>query len=123
MLRTFKLCLESRLGKIIPVDHPIMGWMLQHVCLVLNAVVRGQDGHTAWARIRGRPFSQQLLGFAEAVLYRYPVKGPKSQPDGNMGALGMDGFFLGYNRNSNTFIVHTNGGFVHARSVTRKPDA
>ena len=76
LLRTVKLCLEARIGKYAPVDHAIMPWMVDHVCLLLNVVVRGADGLTAWQRVRGRPFSQQLLGFGESVLYRFPSKGP-----------------------------------------------
>ena len=122
LFRTLKLCLESRLDKYIPVDHPLVPWLLEHTALLLNVTVRGTDGLTAWARARGRPFGQQLLGFGESVLYRYPSKGPQSQPDGNMGALGRDGVFLGYDLFANTFIVHNDQGFVASRSVTRRPE-
>ena len=47
LLRTVKLCLEERIGKYIPVDHAIVPWMVDHVCLLLNVVVRGSDGITA----------------------------------------------------------------------------
>ena len=76
LLRTLKLCLESRIGKFIPVDHPIMPWMVEHACLLLNVLVRGEDGMSSWQRVRGRPFSQQLLGFGGSVLYRHPREGP-----------------------------------------------
>ncbi len=123
MLRTHKLCLESRVDRYIPVGHPIVAWMLEHVTLLLNTLVRGTDGMTAWARVRGRAFGQQLLGFGESLLYRYPSKGPRHAPDGNIGALGHDGVFLGYDRFSNTFMIETDDGLVHARSITRKPEA
>jgi len=87
LLRTIKLCLEARIGKYIPVDHAIMPWMIEHVCLLLNVLVRGEDGITAWQRVRGRPFGQQMFGFGESILYRYPSKGPLHAPDGNIGAL------------------------------------
>ena len=44
MLRTHKLCLEARINRYIPVDHPIIAWMLEHVTLLLNTLVRGQTG-------------------------------------------------------------------------------
>jgi hypothetical protein len=123
LFRTLKLCLEARIDKYIPIDHPIIAWMMQHVCLLLNCMIKGDDGITAWHRVRGRPFHQQLLGFGECILYRYPSKGPHHQPDGNMGALGAEGVFLGYNRMSNTYIVANDDGFVATRSVTRRPEA
>ncbi len=123
LLRTVKLCIEQRLEKYIPVDHPVMSWMLEHVCLLLNVMVVGADGLTAWTRVRGRPFRQQLLGFGEMVLYKHPSKGPRHAPDGNVGAIGGEGAFLGYSKSSNTFIVGTPSGWVYARSVTRRPEA
>ena len=105
-----KLCLESRIQKVIPVGRALMQWLLGHVCLLLNTAVRGPDGLTAWSRARGRPFRQVMFYFGENVLYKYPTKGPKSQPDGNMGSLGGEGVFLGYNRSSNTYAVHGEKG-------------
>ncbi len=122
LFRTHKLCLEERINKFIPVDYPVLAWLLQHTCLLLNACVRGDGGLTAWARVRGRPFRQQLLGFGEVVLYKFPLKGPRHQPDGNMGATGGEGIFVGYDRQSNTFMVETEAGPVRARSVTRRPE-
>ncbi len=123
LFRSIKLCLEERLNKFIPIDHPVVGWMLQHTCLLLNVMVRGTDGLTAWARVKGRTFGQQLVGFAEAVLYRYPAKGPGHTPSGNMGAIGGEGIFIGYNKNSNTFIVATESGIIGARSITRRSES
>ena len=103
--------------------HPVVAWMFEHVCLILTATVRGSDGITPWARVRGRAFAQQMVGFGESVLYKYPSKGPKHAPDGNIGALGADGIFLGYSRSSNTFVVATKDGIVTARSITRKSES
>ena len=91
--------------------------------MLLTATVRGEDGATAWMRLRGRPFAQQLVGFCGSVLYRYPTKGPRHDPHGNVGALGADGLFLGSNRHSNTFMAWTGSEYVSARSVARKPES
>ncbi len=124
LLRTVKLCLEQRLDRFIPIDHPVIAWMMEHTCLLINVLAQGEDGLTAWARVRGRQFGQQLVGFGESVLYRYPAKGPHHNPHGNIGALGRDGIFLGYNRTSNTFmIINSDGEMVGARSITRKPES
>ena len=96
--------------------------MLEPTCLLLSVMVRGEDGLTPWARARGRAFHQQLVGVAECVLYKFPGKGPQHAPDGNMGSTGCECVFLGYSRQSNTFIVHTVNGIIHARSITRRPE-
>ena len=119
--RTIKLCLEQRVDKTIPVDHPFIAWMMEHASLLLNALVKGHDGLTPWMRIRGRAWSRPLIGIGESVLYRHPSKGPLHHPDGNVGALGEEGTFVGYSRTSNTFMVaNTTGHVVACRSVTRK---
>ena len=76
--RTLRSCLEKRLGRKIPVNHPIAAWLLEFGAITHNAVHRGQDGRTAWHRARGRPYGQNLYAFAEQVLYKLPVKGPKA---------------------------------------------
>ena len=37
--------------------------------MILNVKVKGADGLTAWARVRGRAFNQRLLAIFEKVLY------------------------------------------------------
>ena len=76
---------------------------------------------TPWQRVKGRSFRQLLLGFGECVLYKLPVKGPHSRPDGNMGSRWLEGVFLGYSRSSNTYIVATVDGVVNVRSIYRRP--
>ena len=73
-------------------------------------------------RVRGRAFAQPMIGIGESVFYRYPGKGPHHHPQGNVGALGAEGVFLGYNRSSNTFAIgDMQGNITAARSVTRRP--
>ena len=122
LFRTIKLGLEQKINKIVPIDHPLIAWMMEHTSLLLNAVIRGTDGLTPWMRVRGRAFAHPMVGMGEAVLYRHPSKGPRHNPQGNVGALGAEGVFLGYSRTSNTFIVSdTNGDIVMSRSITRRP--
>ncbi len=121
MFRTLKLCLEARIKKFIPVTHALVPWLLEHVCLLLNVQSRGHDGLTPWQRVRGRPFSQKLLGFGEVVLYKLPTKGPQHNPDGNMGTRWREGVFLGYSRSSCTYILGTPDGKVCSRALMRRP--
>ena len=68
LFRSVKLCLEARINMEIPVDHPMIASMMEHASLLLNALVRGTDGLTAWKRVRGRSFGQPLVGIGESVL-------------------------------------------------------
>ena len=95
LFRTVKLCTEARLDKYIPVDHAIILWMLEHVCTIIDARQKGPDGLTAWSRVRGRPFNQRPVGFAEKVLYKLPMKGPSASPMATWGPNGATRFSWG----------------------------
>ncbi len=123
LFRTLKLCLESRIDQFITVGHPVVPWLLEHTCMILNTRHRGEDGLTAWARVRGRAFNQKLVGFGEAVLYKLPMKGPHHDPDGNMGTRWREALFVGYHRASNVYVLIGEEGVVAARSLMRRPAA
>ena len=118
-----KLCLEASLAFYIPVDHALIPWLLEHTCLILNTTAVGPDGRTARTRVRGRKFSQRLLKFGEQVLYKLPVKGPLSAPDGNMGTRWREGAYLGHCPTSNVYTIGTSTGIVEARSLQRRPES
>jgi len=121
--RTLKLCLEERIGQKIPPTHPLSAWLVEHPALLLNAKAAGEDGKTAWARLRGRDCGQKLLGFSEAVMYKQPPKGPQHDIEGNMGARMFPGTMLGYSRLSNTYLVATEeGAVIRIRSDLRRPE-
>ena len=54
LFRTLKLCNEARIDKFIPVDHPVVAWLLEHTCLILSVRVRGNDALT------GRVYEAEL---------------------------------------------------------------
>ncbi len=120
--RTLRLCLERRVGRKIPARHPLTAWLLEHTALLLNASVRGEDGLTSWARVRGRPFGQRLVGFGEYVLWKLPTKGPQHDEAGNMASRMLPGIFIGYSRVSNTYrIAVSSGEIVESRAIQRRP--
>ena len=121
MFRTHKLCLERRLGRRIPVQHPLMAWLVEHVALLLNAVAVGSDGKTPWRRSRGREFNMSLYGFGEQIFYKQDAKGPQHDIAGNMSARMLRGTFLGYNKFSNSYRVMTDeGNIVKARGLSSR---
>ena len=121
LYRTHRLCLERRLGRSVPIDGPIASWLLEHVCFLTNALRKGADGLTPWTRCRGRAFRQHLIGFCETCLYKLPSKGPQHDAEGNMSARWKLGVFLGYNRESNAYLLANDDGVVTSRAVMRRP--
>lgn len=124
IFRTLKLCLEARIERQVPVRHAIVPWLLEHCCLILNTTSVGPDGMTAWARVRGRPFAQRLVGFGEKVLHKLPVKGPQSAPDGNMGTRWKESVYLGHSITANVYVTaNSDGGISRSRSLYRRPES
>ena len=122
LYRTLRLCLEKRIGQVVPVQHPLSSWLLEHTALLLNASLRGDDGLTPWARVRGRAFGQRLIGFGESVLYKLPLKCPQHDVHGNMSARALPGVFLGYSRVSNSYRIGLpTGDITESRAVQRLP--
>ena len=122
LFRTLKLDLEGRIGKIIPLDHAVIPWMMEHAALLLSALMRKSDGLTPWQTVRGRPFGMPLMIFGESVLWKQPDKGPGHNTAGNSGPRMLDGgIFIGFSRTSNTYMIATDNGVEEARGVQRKP--
>ena len=78
-LRTCVLSLECRIGHRIPPDHPIIAWMVPHCAFSMTIRVKGEDGKTAYERVRLRPFSTRMLEFGEYCRYKIGVQEMKNE--------------------------------------------
>ncbi len=125
MLRTLKLCLESRIGRRIPTNHAIMTWMVEHAAWILRNRVIGPDGKSAHQRVRGREGGRRGVGFAEKVLYMVPVKGPEHDKRAKLDALCKDGIVLGYCADSPEYHIFdvAEDKMIKARTVRRVPES
>ena len=120
LVRTMKRCLEIRLRRRIPADHPVMAWLVKHAAWILTIRVRGKDGKTSYERLRGKPFSKKSVGFAEMCLFRLPLKSAKADDeDGKLSVRWVKGVFMGYDRITNEYVFHSNGKIGKARAVQR----
>ncbi len=119
LLRTLKLCLQSRIAKRVPLMHPVVAWLVRHVAWSLTVRSRGDDGRTAYERLRGKPFSKRMVGFGETVLCKLGGGGPAHDPDGKLRARWCRGVFLGYDRLTNEYVCHSQGRIFKTRTLQR----
>ncbi len=122
LLRTLKLCLESRIGKRIPTEHPLLAWLVRHTAWLLTVRVRGQDGRTPYQRLRGKPFARRLVAFGEECLGKFATKGPSHDEDGKLRPRWFRGVFLGYDRLTAEYVLHSHGKVVKTRALQRAPE-
>lgn len=68
--KTLLLSLEGHLKGRIPLDHPLLAWLVPHAAHVRNARIMGPDGKTAHQRARGSTGTANLLAFGEICRYK-----------------------------------------------------
>jgi len=114
-VRTLKLALEQHLNGKISVPHVIMTWMVEHAADLLNKFAVGEDGRTAYERIKGKKYSGEALEFGRTILYRIPCK-PEG---GNMSERWVPGIWLGKRSVSDEHVVGLEDGSVCVTSAVR----
>ena len=70
--RTFKLASEARIGKKLEESSVVLPWLVRHSAMALNIGQRGEDGRSAWERVKGKCFNREVPEFGEKVLYLKP---------------------------------------------------
>ena len=65
MIRTHLLSLERQIKARVPLDHPILAWLVSHCAYLRTLQIRGRDGLTPHQRARGSPGPQKLATFGE----------------------------------------------------------
>ena len=119
VLRTVKLCLEARIERRIPDDHPLVTWMVEHAAWLSTVCKKGEDGKTAFQRARGRPFGKRTVEFGEKILFKLPDRGPRHDERGALEARWKKGSMLGYSRFSNEYWIWNGEAAIKARTVQR----
>jgi hypothetical protein len=128
-LRCFKLALESRLETTIEAKHPIIEWLLIHVCFLLARFAVGHDGKTPWERLTGKTWRRPLVEFAEQVWGKL-ARQRLARHQGHkrtgikrkLAARWLDGTWVGQDPRSGEHILVTPAGrAVRVRTVKRKP--
>ncbi len=84
-VRAMHLTLDRFMEKHVPVTHPLIAWLVEHAAFVRLTGVIGQDGMSAYHRIRGTEHKLRLPFFGKKVRYKC-----RSQEGGVSGA-GRDG--------------------------------
>ena len=117
-ISTVKNSLESRLRKEVKADHPALPWLVMHAANLLNRYHKGQDGCTAYRRLKGKDFDQKVAEFGEEVWYMSPGIVGKDKMD----VRWKEGVWLGNRERSGEAIIGTPDGCIKVRSLQRKPE-
>ena len=115
-IRTLKSATESKIGRRIASNHPILAWLPAHAAFLISRYAVGADGKTAYERSRGKKYKRELVPFAERI--HFIVPGPKRHMN-KLESKWSTGRFVGCVQRTNEMLVMTDRGVVKARSVKR----
>jgi len=118
LVRTLKLALERRIKIVIDVQHPVFAWLVEHAADMYTKFYVGDDGCTAYRRLKGKECRGELLEFGCLVYHRVPGK----TQGGLLSARWVSGIWLGKRFASEEHIVSMpDGKVVRARAVQAYP--
>ena len=117
-IRALKIQLEKRLQKKIEPDDDVLHWLVEYAGVMLARILKGQDGMTAYRRITGRDWNQEILEFGERVLYK-PLK--DNAAANKMDERFHEGVWIGFNTHSKEHLIGTPEGVIRARTLRRRP--
>ena len=115
-VRVLRAGLQSRLDMVIRTSHPMLTWLVQHAADCLSKYQVGEDGKTAYERLKGKKFSRPLVEFGEKVHYKKNTKGHK---DNKLDIKWGEGYFLGFYWKTSEALIGTPEGVKRAGTIRR----
>ena len=114
--RAMRSDLETCYNRIVPSSHPCRPWLIRHASGTAFREKIGNDGFTAYKRVKGKEFRKELVKFGECVWYIRPLSKGKAKAQ----VRWENGIFLGIRDESGEYIVGTKEGVIKVRTVRRK---
>ena len=121
-VRALKIGLERRIKERIGARWPILHWIVEHACTVINRCQVGHDGMTPYRRLVGKDSPQRFLEIGESVLAK-PKRKPESNRKRALRSKWVHGTWVGMTQRTNEHLVvlAQGGPAVRVRTVKRKP--
>ena len=111
-----RTALDSRVGVKFSAHHPITSWLIEHAGDTLTKYHVGQDGRTAYERLKGKKFSRETCELGERIWYRLgKPSAHKLEP------RWCEGVFLGWCWRPGAAKVGTDSGVLRAHGIRRVP--
>ena len=101
---------------VVRTSHPMLTWLVQHAADCLSKHQIGEDGKTAYERLKGKKFSRAVVEFGEKIHYR---KNPKGHKDNKLDGKWGEGYFLGFYWKTSEALVGTPEGVKRAGTIRR----
>ena len=102
-LKANPLSLERQIQARIPLDHPVVTWLVTYSAYVRTSRVRGREGNTAQQRARGTTHPDKLVPFGEVCGYK-----TRAREGGIAGTAWRwsTGTWLGIEQRTGQYVLH-----------------
>ena len=114
-VRTIKDSLEARYKGKLSANHPIVPWLWGYAASVITRYAIGEDGRTAFERVRGKKFKTMLAEFGESVRFMIP----ESEGKNKWKVRWEEGIFVGVRYSSGEYLIATEEGVRKVRGIRR----
>ena len=116
-IRTLRHQLETGIKCNIPDTAPIMAWLIRWAAEVISKYAPGDDGKTAYERLRNETCVVPVVPFGEAVMYlpMETAKNSKGEPAKKLG------IWIGTIERTEETLIGTGNGIIKCRTVSRLP--
>ena len=118
MTRTLRFAVEAKIGEKLPIDSPMMPWLIRHAGHLITRCWIRPNGRTSYELIKGRRSNAKLVTFGESVLFRVPHT--KTKP-GKFEELWEHGVYVGFVIRSGEDLVATPDGVFKVSTLRRRP--
>ena len=120
LFRVHLLALERKIDAHIPIDHPILCWLVEFVGDLASKYLVSVDGKTGYERLFGKKVREEQLEFGELVLWRKP----RLQDYGVVAEARWEtGVWVGRRWSTPIHFVSFNDRVVECRAAQRVPKA
>ena len=121
-VRAGKIGLEFRLKEKVESQWPIMEWIGEHACVLLDRYQVGHDGKVPYQRRMGKVSEKPMIEMGEQVLAK-PMRARKTNKKLSLRQRWVDATWVGVDRKTNEHLVVLDDGgpAIRVRTVNRKP--
>ena len=116
-VRVLRHSLQQKLGAVVPGTHAVTCWLVEHAADLLNKYQLGEDGRTAYHRLRGKCWQHELVEFGEKVHYKVNVKNLSREQ--KLEPRWEEGFFMGVKWRTGESWIGTSAGIVKTSAIRR----
>ena len=125
-VRTLKIALQYRIKAEVTEADPVMHWMIEHACFIINRYSVGQDGMTPFERLTGRKWNRPLVEFGEVVQAKLALRrrqqGAARKQKMKLSHRSIAATWVGQvGRTGEHIVIKKDGQAVRCRTIRRVP--